>query len=212
MRGVRLHLLLLAGYLPVWVWSVIGPRDIFVWFLETLPAMVAAVALPAIYPRKSLTLLEKRVERTMEKYGLMIHDFWKPIEPKISELAKQDAPEGLFEPVLAARDELTRELQTLRERVAILDPTLEGFIDSTAGKIFHQLDALDKKLTQVAKRKNETLTSQVHKAATAVFPGGHLQERSLSLLPFLAKHGDGIIRQIYEAIDLGDYEHQVVPL
>ncbi len=55
MRGVRLHLLLLAGYLPVWVWSVIGPRDIFVWFLETLPAMVAAVALPAIYPRFKFT-------------------------------------------------------------------------------------------------------------------------------------------------------------
>lgn len=170
------------------------------------------VPMPAIYPRKSLTLLEKRVERAMEKYGLSIFDLWKPIEPKITELVKKEAPEGLFEPVSATRDELTRELQTLRERVGKLDPTLEGFIDTTSGKILHQLDGLDKKLTQAMKRQNETLTSQVHKAAIAVFPNGHLQERSLSLLPYLAKHGDGIIRQIYEAIDLGDYEHQVVPL
>jgi bacillithiol biosynthesis cysteine-adding enzyme BshC len=168
--------------------------------------------MPAIYPRKSLTLLEKRVERTMEKYGLGIFDLWKPVESKIGELVKKEAPEGLFEPVSAARDQLNRELQTLRERVAALDPTLEGFVESTAGKILHQLDGLDKKLTQAVKRQNETLTSQVHKAATAVFPNGHLQERNLSLLPFLAKYGDGIVRKIYEAIDLGDYEHQVVAL
>ncbi len=92
------------------------------------------------------------------------------------------------------------------------DSALEGFIDSNAEKNLHQLDGLDKKLTQAAKRQNETLTSQLHKASAAVYPGGHLQERALSLLPFLNKHGDGLIRQIYEAIDLGDYEHQVVQL
>ena len=189
-----------------------GPAEV-AYFAEHRGVYEAfGVPMPAIYPRKSLTLLEKRVERTMEKYGLTIHDLWKPIEPKISELAKNEAPAGLFEPVSAARDELTRELQTLRERVAKLDPTLEGFVDSTAGKILHQLDGLDKKLTQAVKRQNETLTGQLHKASAAVFPGGHLQERALSLLPFLNKHSDGLIRQIYEALDLGDYEHQVVAI
>ncbi len=171
-----------------------------------------AVHMPAIYPRKSLTLVEQRGAQWMQKYGLSITDLWKPIEPKINELAKKEAPEGLFEPISTARDELTRELQTLRERVAKIDPTLDGFIESSAGKILHQLDGIDKKITQAVKRRNETLTSQIHKAATAVFPNGHLQERSLSLLPYLAKYGGGIVRQIYEAIDLGDYEHQVVQL
>jgi len=52
----------------------------------------------------------------------------------------------------------------------------------------------------------------LHKASAAVYPGGHLQERALGLLPFLNKHGDGLNRQIYEALDLGDYEHQVLQL
>ena len=202
----------IQDYLLPTVAYIGGPAEV-AYFAEYRGVYEAfEVPMPAIYPRKSLTLLEKRVERAMEKYGLSIFDLWKPIEPKITELVKKEAPEGLFEPVSATRDELTRELQTLRERVAKLDPTLEGFIESTAGKILHQLDGLDKKLTQAVKRQNETLTSQVHKAATAVFPNGHLQERSLSLLPYLAKHGDGLIHQIYEAIDLGDHEHQVVPL
>jgi len=203
---------IIQDYLLPTVAYIGGPAEV-AYFAEYRGVYEAfEVPMPAIYPRKSLTLLEKRVERAMEKYELSLFDLWKPIEPKITELVKKGAPEGLFEPVSATRDELTRELQTLRESVAKLDPTLEGFIESTAGKILHQLDGLDKKLTQAVKRQNETLTGQVHKAATAVFPNGHLQERSLSLLPFLAKHGDGIIRQIYEAIDLGDYEHQVVQL
>jgi bacillithiol biosynthesis cysteine-adding enzyme BshC len=203
---------IVQDYLLPTVAYIGGPAEV-AYFAEFRGVYEAfEVPMPAIYPRKSLTLLERRVEKTMEKYGLSIFDLWKPIESKISELVKKEAPDGLFEPVSAARDELNRALQALRERIAKLDPTLEGFIDTTAGKILHQLDGLDKKLTQAVKRQNETLTSQVRKAAAAVFPGGHLQERSLSLLPFLAKHGDGIVRQIYEAIDLGDCEHQVVAL
>lgn len=199
-------------YLLPTVAYVAGPSEV-AYFAEHRGVYEAfGIPMPAIYPRKSLTLLEKRVERTMEKYGLHIHDLWKPIEPKISELAKNEAPDGLFEPVSAARDELTRELQKLRQQVATLDPTLEGFIDNTAGKILHQLDGLDKKLTQAVKRQNETLTNQLRKVATAVFPNNQLQERSLSVLPFSVKHGGALIRKIYEEIDLGDYDHQVVTL
>jgi bacillithiol biosynthesis cysteine-adding enzyme BshC len=202
----------IQDYLLPTVAYIGGPAEV-AYFAEYRGVYeVFDVPMPAIYPRKSLTLLEKRVERTMEKYDLSILDLWKSIEPKINELAKKEAADGLFEPISAVRDELTRELQTLRGRVTKLDPTLEGFIDSTAGKILHQLDGLDKKLTQAVKRQNETLTSQLHKASAAVYPNGHLQERGLSLLPFLNKHGEGLIRQIYEAIDLGDYEHQVVAI
>jgi bacillithiol biosynthesis cysteine-adding enzyme BshC len=202
----------MQDYLLPTVAYIGGPAEV-AYFAEFRGVYEAfEVPMPAIYPRKSLTLVEQRGEQWMQKYGLSILDLWKPIDPKINELVKKEAPEGLFEPVSTARDELTRELQTLRERAARLDPTLEGFVESTTGKILHQLDGLDKKLTQAVKRRNETLASQVRKAATAVFPNGHLQERSLSLLPFLAKHGDGIIRQIYEAIDLGDYAHQVLSL
>lgn len=202
----------MQDYLLPTVAYVAGPAEIA--YLAQHRGVYEAfdVPMPAIYPRKSLTLLEKRVARTLEKYALRIQDLWQPIEPKINELARKEAPEGLFAPLAAARDNLTRELRSLRERAADLDPTLTAFIDNTAGKMLHQLDGLDRKLTQAVKRRNETLSSQLRKAATAVFADNQLQERSLSLLPFLVKYGDGLIRQIYEAIDLGDHDHQVVAL
>jgi putative membrane protein len=51
------HLALLASFLLVLLWSGIRPRDPFIWFLEVLPAIVAAITLVAVYPRFRLTML-----------------------------------------------------------------------------------------------------------------------------------------------------------
>lgn len=50
-------LALLASYLLVLAWSAIHPRDYFIWFLETVPAIAGAVILTWIYPRFRFTSL-----------------------------------------------------------------------------------------------------------------------------------------------------------
>lgn len=50
-------LALLASYLLVLVWSAIDPRDYFIWFLETVPAIAGAVILTWVYPRFRFTSL-----------------------------------------------------------------------------------------------------------------------------------------------------------
>jgi len=170
------------------------------------------VLMPAIYPRKSLTLLEKKIVRVLEKYDLHLADFWGPVEELIGRVAKQQAPDGLFEPVAAARDELSSRLSELKTRATALDPTLAGFIDKERGKIFHQLELIDKKLVQAAKKRNEILQQQLRKAANALYPNYHLQERELSLVPFLCKYGKSLIDHLYQAVDLESFDHQVVRL
>jgi bacillithiol biosynthesis cysteine-adding enzyme BshC len=170
------------------------------------------VTMPAIYPRKSLTLLEKKIGHVFEKYSLQLTDFWSNPEELLSRVAKREAPEGLFDPVASARDELGRRLAMLKERAVQLDPTLAAFIDKEHGKILHQLDALEKKLLQATKRQNETLQQQILKAAHALYPLQHLQERELSIIPFLCKYGRNLVARLYEAIEVEDFEHQVVEL
>lgn len=48
---------LLASYLLVLAWSAIYPRDYFIWFLETVPAIAGAVILTWLYPRFRFTSL-----------------------------------------------------------------------------------------------------------------------------------------------------------
>ena len=50
-------LALLAGVALVFVWSFIGCHDVFTWFLEVLPAIVAVPVLIRLYPRLRFTNL-----------------------------------------------------------------------------------------------------------------------------------------------------------
>ncbi|MFY9608443.1 MAG: DUF2238 domain-containing protein [Blastocatellia bacterium] len=54
---VKLHLGLLISFLAALVWSVIKPHDLFTWFLETAPAMIALGILAATYRRFRLSNL-----------------------------------------------------------------------------------------------------------------------------------------------------------
>ena len=189
-----------------------GPAEI-AYFAELRGVYESfGVRMPAVFPRKSLTLLEKKIAHVLEKYDVRLDDMWGNPDELLSRLAKREAPAGLFEPVATARDELGQRLAVLKERATQLDPTLSAFIDKEHGKILHQLEALEKKLLQATKRQNETLQQQVLKAAHALYPMQHLQERELSIVPFLCKYGKPFISRLLDAIDVEDFHHQIVEL
>ena len=206
----------LQDFLLPTVAYVAGPAEI-AYFAQLRNVYEAFdVPMPVIFPRQSMTLLEKKIAHVLEKYHLSIADFWSAqsnaAEELISRVVKREAADELFSPVVAARDELGRQLATLKTRAVAIDATLGGFIEKEQGKIFHQLDGIEKKLLQAAKRQNETLAQQITKAAHALYPHHHLQERELSFVPFLCKYGRGLIQQLYEQIDLTNFQHQIVEL
>ena len=47
----KFHLILLAILLSILIWSVINPKDLFIWFLEVLPVLIGAMVLIYIYPK-----------------------------------------------------------------------------------------------------------------------------------------------------------------
>jgi putative membrane protein len=53
----NLHVALLVSFLVILVWSVIRPKELFTWFLESVPAMLGAVILLATYRHFELTTL-----------------------------------------------------------------------------------------------------------------------------------------------------------
>jgi bacillithiol biosynthesis cysteine-adding enzyme BshC len=206
----------LQDFLLPTVAYIAGPAEI-AYFAQLRGVYEAfAVPMPAIFPRQSMTLLEKKIAHVLEKYQLQIADFWtaqgSAAEELISRVVKREAADELFSPVAAARDELGLRLAELKTRATAIDATLGGFIEKEQGKIFHQLDGIEKKLLQAAKRQNETLAQQITKAAHALYPHQHLQERELSFVPFLCKYGRGLVQKIYEQIDLTNFQHQVVEL
>jgi putative membrane protein len=57
LASLRAHIALGLAALAVLAWSGWAPKDRFTWFLETVPAMAAAAAIAALYPRWRFTPL-----------------------------------------------------------------------------------------------------------------------------------------------------------
>ena len=77
--------------------------------------------------------------------------------------------------------------------------------------IYH-IGALRKKAYAAELRKSETINGRLRSAFSAVYPNGHLQERSVNIVTFLNKYGSHFVDWVYDAIDLDDRGHRVINL
>ncbi|MDQ7064650.1 MAG: bacillithiol biosynthesis cysteine-adding enzyme BshC [candidate division KSB1 bacterium] len=170
------------------------------------------VPMPLIYPRKFMTLIEPGIDRLLDKYHLHVRDLWGNIEPLITQYTRHHLPESLLNTLAQYRREWPEKLQELKSAIRQVDPTLEKMTESTAGRVAHALDQLEKKVVQAGRRKNETVRKQFYKMANSLYPGGSLQERVHNFTPYLFKYGRFFIERVYEVMDIADFHHQLMRL
>ena len=84
--------------------------------------------------------------------------------------------------------------------------------DLARGKMNQQLDFLEKKILQAAKKQNEIAVRQIRKAADYLYPNGHLQERVFNIVPYLLKYGPAFMDKLDPAIDLDEHDHQILTM
>jgi uncharacterized protein YllA (UPF0747 family) len=93
-----------------------------------------------------------------------------------------------------------------------LDPTLAGAAKTTMGKMEHDLKSLHGKVIQAAKRRDETLRRQFTRAQAQIFPLGHPQERTLTLVYFINRYGPGLVDTLLRTLPMELGKHWVVTL
>ncbi len=166
--------------------------------------------MPVIFPRKSLTLLESRVERVLDRYQLQVSDFWGNPDLLVNHIARAQLPHSIEKDVRNAAQCVSDNLEILEKTVGEFEPTLVDFVRKTRGRLQSQIEGLEKKVLQAYKKRNDVIQQQIYKAHHSLFPNNHLQERELNVVPYLFKHGFGFIDQLYEAIDISSFDHQIV--
>jgi len=170
------------------------------------------IPMPIIYPRKSLTLLEGKIEKVLDNYDLKVPNFWSNVEALINEIAKAQLPESLEKRIENASLCVNKNLQALEDTVTEFEPTLKNTVENVKARILGQMDGLEKKILQAYKKRNEVIGQQIHKAQNSLYPNNNFQERELNILPYLFKYGLGFIDQLYESLDISNFEHQIVKI
>jgi bacillithiol biosynthesis cysteine-adding enzyme BshC len=189
-----------------------GPSEIA--YFAQLKGVYEAFGLPmpVIYPRKSLTIVERKVDHILKKYHLSVPDLWRNAAGAIGDITKEDIPDSVGRALSRVRDRLERDYAALKPEILAFDSGLAESVDLAKGKMNQQLNFLEKKVRQAATKRNDIAVQQLHKAVDNLFPNRHLQERVFNIVPYLIKYGAAFIDQLDQAIAIDVVDHQYLVL
>lgn len=160
------------------------------------------VAPQARLPRWSGRVIEARVQRVLEKYGVTPDALGEGGRLE-NDLAREDLPLEAREALAALRDGIEREYGRLLTPATAIDPTLKRPVESARNAALVGAAEIEKRLVSHLKRQNETLASQLARARASLFPLGRPQERVLNVTSFLIRYGEAFLTEAGRAIDQG---------
>jgi bacillithiol biosynthesis cysteine-adding enzyme BshC len=168
--------------------------------------------MPVVVPRASFTLIEPSIERLLERYDIEIQDVFRGRQHLRGLLERQSLPRGLDARFTQGESELRKILAGMRKPVTKLDATLGGALDTADRKILYQFGKLRAKSGRAVDLRTGIITAHERTLREALYPNNDLQDRSLSLLPFLARHGHDLLDWLARHSGIGCPAHQVVRL
>ncbi len=168
--------------------------------------------MPLMFPRGSATLIDSSTARFLAKYEFPLSDLRPQDESALNRLLHSQLPPEVEASLKDADDTIRASLQRVIEAMPALDPTLAGAARTTVTKMEHDLKALHGKVIGAAKRRDDTLRRQFARAQTQIFPLGHPQERTLSVVSFLNRYGPALVDRLLEDLPLEIGRHWLVTI
>lgn len=165
-----------------------------------------------ILARASLTLVESHTGRTLEKYGLRLVDLFAGPENVLARVVEEHLGADTAKTFAKTEETVNSELDELREQLRGVDPTLADALETGRRKINYQLEGLRTRFHRAQMARDEAAHRQLQRAFEQLYPHKELQERHINITSLLARHGRYVVDWVYNAINIGSNEHQVVYL
>jgi bacillithiol biosynthesis cysteine-adding enzyme BshC len=165
---------------------------------------------PVLYPRASASLIEERLRRAMEKYGLELVEFFEDANRVTAKVVEQISEVKLDQVFASTAKRMHESMSELRFGLKEVDPTLLAALEGVTSKIDINMGVLKEKALAAQKRRNESAVRQIERAANGLLPNGGLQERELSAVQYLNKYGPEAFRRVIGELDITALGHQIL--
>ncbi len=180
---------------------VAGPGELQ-YFAQLEPLFEAhGVEMPVVVPRLGATVVETKVGKVLEKYGLELDQLAQPFHELASAFARDEVPDEVKRALGELRGGIARGTQALAQAAAEIDPTLKGPVQHVRSVAFEAVGEAEKKVLQALKRENEIALQQIEKARLHLWPEGKPQERVFNVFYYLARYGADFIDALTGAFD-----------
>lgn len=165
-----------------------------------------------IVPRFSATIVEPKIQRLLERHGIAVTEVFGGPEALRQELAARGLPQDLQAAFDALHQSLTTSLDAIREKLEKLDRTLVDAAQTAASKMQHQLEKLHTQVARAEAQKGELVGRHAATLSQALYPDKGLQERGIGGIYFVARYGQDLLHQLFEAIHSDCHDHQILEL
>lgn len=171
---------------------------------------VFGLKMPVIYPRASVTLVEGPCAGYLEKYGVGLAGVIDDIQARLDEFLASCDEVGIEEVFSRVKEEFTGIHQEAVRKVSSIDPTLEDLGETNLARIIREVEWLEARAKRHHRQHCEVAVRQFKKLGVNLAPRGSLQERVLNIMPFLFRHGPGLISGLAGLPLLEDRNHKAV--
>jgi uncharacterized protein YllA (UPF0747 family) len=176
---------------------VAGPGEIGYFAQVSAVADSLGGSRPLAVPRWSGTVVEPHIDRLLHRYDLTIEDLRDPHAAE-GRLARQRLPDD----IVSALDRFRARTATDVEALAVAAAGIVGdrVFAGLRAALAQRTDRLERRLIAAVKSREAIAMRDLATARAALHPAGGRQERSLNLLPLLARHGPELLDRVQASI------------
>ena len=167
-----------------------------------------------VLPRLSATLLEPAIAQIMAAHEVSLPQVFeaKTAEELAVRLGARAMPIEGKHKIAAVGNAMDAELTALTEYMSAMSAELGRAAEVSANKMRYQMNRLRRMAAAFEVQKETSLKKHATAIMLNVFPEGHLQERLLAGVGFVARHGDGLAELLVEHAGQECPGHRVIVL
>lgn len=185
---------------------VAGPNEVA--YLAQLGGIYEyfSLEMPVIYPRFGATIIENKVQKTLDKYQLKIQELRRP-EKLLRRVIGREV-DYLFDDL---KRKIMENMEEASGEIESIDKELLTPLSVANNKILKAIRELEEKTKSKLKKSDEITKRQITKAHNNLFPHGGLQERYINVLEYLIKFGNDFLKTVYDDFSEGEFgQHRVI--
>jgi bacillithiol biosynthesis cysteine-adding enzyme BshC len=172
----------------------------------------AGLAQPLIHPRASVSLVEGKVQKVLDKYDLGVCDFRADLDALFQDVVVDTMDVDVDAVFQDATTEMHKALNALKPEVEAVDGSLGAAAEATRAALVEEMNDLKQKVVRAEKRQQDEVRAQLEKAHANLRPQGALQERTINVLYYLNKYSLDLLDDLRHTLRPDTAEHQVVEL
>jgi len=187
-----------------------GPAEVAYFAQAAVVYKALSGRVTPILPRFSATLLEAKPQNLMERYGLSLPDLFHGPDRLQQTLASRSMAQDLQAAFDHADKTVQECIEAIKEGLARLDKTLVDSAVHAGEKMRYQIEQLRGRAARAEARQSEVLQRHAQFLSQLLYPEKNLQEREIAGIYFLARHGEPLLRDLYDTMGSECLDHHLI--